>query len=330
MAAGFVGVDVGKKWLDIAVAESADRQRIANERTSIRKYVAALSAAPPQLVALEATGGYERELLEQLQRAGIEVARVDPRRTRSFANAMGVLAKTDEIDCGIISLFAARVRPLPTPPRDAAQAQLDELAKRRAELVSTRTGEKNRLEHYRGKDAVKSVVQLIRHLDKAIERIDVQIQRVIGSDASIAKRHEMLRTQNGVGSVTSAVLLARLPELGTLNRQQIAALVGVAPFNRDSGGKTGERFIRGGRADVRSALYMATLTAVRTDKDICSFYARLVAKGKPAKTALVACMRKLLVRLNARMRDTIPRQHAHAAEPTDRRLAAVGDCISAS
>ncbi len=297
----FVGVDVGKQWLDLA-SNGEPRRRIRNERGSIDQYVATL-LVKPQLVAMESTGGYERCLLEALQAAGIKAARVDPRRTRDFAKATGRLAKTDAIDCEVIRHYAEVICPAPTPAKSAVQAQLEDLIKRRAELIDMRTREKNRLEHYKDKRVTKSITKHIGQLDKLVSNVDEEVARLVRSDAQLSKRLDLLREQPGIGAVTSAVLTARLPELGTLNRKQVAALVGLAPFNRDSGKMSGERFIRGGRFDVRSALYMATLTAIRTDPELRAFSARLRARGKPAKVAIVACMRKLVVRLNAIVRN---------------------------
>lgn len=298
---GFVGVDVGKDWLDVATDSSI--LRVRNDASAIAKLIAQLSAVPPQLVAMESSGGYERPLLKALHEAGIKAARVDPRRPRDFAKATGIFAKTDAIDCTVIRRYAELIRPAPTPAKSAQQERLEGLVKRRAELVEMRTREKNRLEHDVDEDVAQSIHNLIEYLSNAVKKIEADVRQVVRADEHLAKKVAVLRAEPGVGLVTSAVLAARLPELGTLNRKQIAALVGVAPFNRDSGRTTGERFIRGGRHDVRAVLYMATLAAIRTDQGLGAVYLRLKNAGKPPKVAMTACARKLLVRLNAIWRD---------------------------
>lgn len=299
----FVGVDVSKKWLDVAWTGREVAERFTNNKTGIKQILALLKKERPRCVAMEATGGYEKPLCEALLEASIAVGIANAKRVRDYAKALGLVAKTDRIDALLIAKFAQAIGVTQLKAKSAAVRELEELSKRRADLIKLRTSEKNRLEHYTSKPVVASVTKSIRHLSAQIKAIDAQMKSIVRSDSDLRDQDSFQQEQTGLGAITSAVLLARLPELGTLNRKQIASLVGVAPFNRDSGEQRGKRFISGGRSDVRTALYMATLTAIRNDKNLSATYARHISRGKPAKVAIVACMRKFIVRLNAKVRD---------------------------
>lgn len=299
----FVGVDVSKKWLDVAWTGRDGTARFANDKVGIKQILALLKKERPHCVAMEATGGYEKPLCEALLEASIAVGIANAKRVRDYAKALGLVAKTDFIDAKLIAKFAQAIGVTQLKAKSAAVRELEELSKRRADLIKLRTSEKNRLEHYTTKQVVASVTKSIRHLSAQLKAIDAQMKSIVRSDSDLRDQDSFQQEQTGVGAITSAVLLARLPELGTLNRKQIASLVGVAPFNRDSGEHRGKRFIGGGRSDVRTALYMATMTAIRNDKTLSATYARHMSKGKPPKVAIVACMRKFIVRLNAKVRD---------------------------
>jgi transposase len=307
-----VGVDVCKRWLDVACHGQDQTQRFDNDPKGIAQLLKHVKKINPQMVGMESTGGYENGLLKALHGANVTAARLDARRVRRFAESLGHLAKTDAIDARTIAYFAAVIPCTPTLPTSSEVQELAELTKRRADLIEIRTIEKNRLEHYANETASASVHAQIAYLSKQIASMDKHIAAVIKSSPQLKARNEMLRSKKGIGAVTSSVLLARLPELGSLNRKQIASLVGLAPFNQDSGAHQGLRFIRGGRHDVRTALYMSTMSALRCDPIIAATYQRLLAKAKPKKVAIVACMRKQLVRLNAQIRDEMKAQIAAA------------------
>jgi transposase len=300
----FVGVDVAKEWLDVAVWPSGERWRVAYDERELEALVTRLQELPAALVVLEASGGLELRLLSVLGAAPLPVARVNPRQVRDFARATGQLAKTDRLDAEVLARFAAQVRPavraLPSPEVEALRA----LVTRRRQLVGMLTAEQQRLARAEATPAsVRSQLEVhIGWLREQLRGLDDELRSVLHASAGWRARDDRLRSVPGVGPVVSATLLAELPELGTLGRKQIAALVGVAPFNRDSGRLRGRRTTWGGRASVRSALYMATLVATRCNPVIRAQYERLVAAGKLKKVALVACMRKLLVILNAIVR----------------------------
>jgi transposase len=292
-----MGIDVAKATLDVAVLDQPVRT-VANDAAGIRALVHALAADAPTLIVLEATGGYETALVAALAVAGLPVAVVNPRRVRDFAKALGILAKTDRIDAQVLARFAADMRPTPRPLPDETHAELRALVARRTQLVDMRTAELNRLPGAR--PAVqRSVREHVTWLDRRIKDTDREIMRLIQASPVWRLRDQILQSTPGIGPQTSARLLVSLGELGDLTSKQLAALVGVAPFNRDSGRRAGPRTTWGGRAPVRTALYMATLVATRHNPVIKAFYQRLRAAGKPAKVALVAAMRKLLTILNA-------------------------------
>ena len=303
----FVGIDVSKAQLDVAIHLQDGARDFPNDSKGIKKLVAFLQNLAPTLVVLEATGGYEMPVACALGAAQVPVAVVNPRQTRDFAKSTGRLAKTDAIDAAVLAHFAHAVRPEVRPLPDGDARELQALVARREQLQDMVTAEKNR----RG-TAIESLrAGLAKHIawmEKQIAALDSVLDRMIRSSPIWREKDETLRTAPSIGAKTSSKMLARLPELGTLDRRQIAALVGVAPFNHDSGPFRGERHIWGGRADVRSALYMATLSAIRWNPVIKELYQRLKAKGKKSKVALVACMRKLLTILNAMLKNNTPWQ----------------------
>lgn len=302
------GVDVSKQHLD-ACWDNVN-QRLANDAAGCDELIARLRAANVDLVVLEASGGYERALVCALQAAGIAVARVNPRQARDFAKSLGVLAKTDRLDARVLRDFAdliARHKDRAkyiTAVVEQARAELAALMTRRRQLVDMRVAEGNRLEQAslaRSARSVKSIKTVLRALDKQLLEIDADIDDHL--DGYFKAQTKLLDSVKGVGPVTILTVSSALPELGRLGRRQISKLVGVAPLADDSGQRKGRRRTWGGRAEVRSVLYMATCSAMQHNPVIARFYARLVAAGKPKKVAIVACMRKLLTILNAMLRD---------------------------
>lgn len=298
------GVDVCKQHLDACWADVA--LRLANDAAGWNELIARLRAANVDLVVIEATGGYECGLVCALQEAGLAVARLNPRQSRDFAKSLGVLAKTDRVDARCLRDFADVLsrhkdrHKYITPPADALRTELAALMTRRRQLVDMRVAEMNRLEHA-SKRAARSILAVIKALDQQIEAIDRDVRKHI--DDHFDPQRKLLESVKGVGDVTILTLLAALPELGTLGRRQVAKLVGIAPLADDSGPKKRKRRIWGGRSEVRSVLYMATLSAVRYNPVIKAHYERLLAAAKAKKVAIVACMRKLLTILNAMVRD---------------------------
>jgi transposase len=302
----FVGCDVSLKSLDVCLLVGARRRtlRVANDAAGIAELVAALRPLAPALVVVEATGGYELEVLEALWTAGIEVARVLPLRVRQFAKADGRLAKTDRIDAAVLAGFARAMRPDPTPPTPEPLSYLRALIARRESLVERHKAEANQLRRSRFPDLRAMITEAMARLRAEIRAIEARIDALIAADPIWAAQARRLRSAPGVGRITVAVLIARLPELGRLTRAEVAALVGVAPFARDSADWHGRRRCSGGRGDVRRAAFMAALSAAtRTKSRFAALYARLIANGKPHKVALTAVLRKLLVTLNAMARD---------------------------
>lgn len=293
----FVGVDMSQKGFDAARSGDPQVRRFENTVEGRQAFLQQLPEPGTCLVVLEATGGYERTLVADLAEAGQFVAVVNPRQVRDFAKGLGILAKTDRIDAQVIARFAHTVRPVPQV-YSQRQEQLSELVSRRRQLVEHRTAEMSRKRQGISPLVRQSIQQLIDALNKDIRRIDKAILKLVASDDDWRERFELVKTVPGVGDQTAATLLAELPELGRLDRQKVSALVGVAPFNRDSGQFSGRRTIWGGRASVRSVLYMAALSASKHNPVIRAFAARLKALGKPPKVVLTACMRKLLVILN--------------------------------
>jgi transposase len=297
----FVGVDISKNALDVAVRPSGIHRRVANDAQGIVELIE-LVGGPETLVVLEPTGGYELDLVCALVEAKTAVAVVNARQIRDFAKSRGKLAKTDRIDAEMIACFAEANRPEPRDLPDEQTRVLEAFVVRRRQLVDTRAAEKARIQ-IAPKVIRPNIQSMIDFLSKQIDDIDEEIKRSIKSNTEWRAKDELCRSLKGIGRVVSATLLALLPELGTLNRRQVAALVGVAPFNNDSGAKRGKRTIWGGRAAIRAVLYMAAVVASNTNPTISAFYKRLTARGKCFKVAIIACMRKLLTMLNAMVRD---------------------------
>jgi transposase len=297
----FVGIDVSKARLDVAVRPSGARWQVENNETGIAGLQQKLAELQPGLIVLEATGGYETAVVAVLASSGLPVAVINPRQARDFAKSLGRLAKTDKIDALVLAHFAEAIRPEPRALPDEQTLQLQAWVVRRRQLIEMLVMEKNRLSQTH-KQLRPGVQEHIDWLEKQLNDVDGQLRTSLQNSPVWREQEDLLRSVPGVGPVLSVTLLAELPELGQLNRKQIAALVGVAPYNCDSGRMHGKRAIWGGRATVRSALYMAALSARRFNPVIRTFYERLVAAGKPAKVALTACMRKLVTILNSMMR----------------------------
>ncbi len=301
----FVGIDVAKGELVVSTQPTEERWTVANDERGVRTLVERLRSLEPQLLVLEATGGYELLCVAALAAAGLPVVVVNPRQVRDFAKATGQLAKTDRIDADILARFADKVRPSVRPLADADAQELAALLARRRQLLDMLQAERNRLGQVfgRGKQHVKkSLKSHIAFLEREVRMTDTDLGEMVRRSPAWRERDELLQSVPGVGPVLSRTLLADLPELGRLSRREIAKLVGVAPLSRDSGTMRGRRFVQGGRASVRAVLYMAALVATKRNSVIRTFYLRLLAAGKPKKLALVACMRKLLTILNVMVR----------------------------
>lgn len=308
----FVGIDVAKATLDVVVRPNGECWQLPNDDRASKTLVARLAALAPTLVVLEATGGFERAVVAALAGAGLPVVVANPRQVRDFARATGQLAKTDAIDAAVLALFAERVRPTPRPLPAAAAQALDALLTRRRQLLEMLVAEKNRLGLAPG-PVRRGITQHIRWLERQLADVDGALGRLIEQSPVWRAKDDLLQSVPGVGPVLSRTLLGELPELGQLNRKQIAALVGVAPLACDSGTLRGRRIVWGGRAPIRTVLYMSALVAARHNPVLRGFYRRRRAAGKPAKVALTACMRKLLTILNAMMRTNT---HWHASPAT--------------
>lgn len=297
--AGFVGVDVAKAVLDVCVRPTGEAVQFPNDAAGHAALIQWLQGVAPSHVVLEASGGYERAPTIALAAAGVPVIVVNARTVRAFAKATGQLAKTDRIDAAILALFAERLQPAQRPLADEATAELQELITRRRQLLEQLTMEKQRLPLARGRVVRRQLKDHIRYLERQVAETDDDLRQAIEASPVWRVQEDLLRTVPGVGPVVARTLLALVPELGHLNRKQIAALVGVAPFARDSGAWRGTRHIWGGRANARTALYMGAFVGIRHNPVLHALFVRLRAAGKPAKVALVACMRKLLTILNA-------------------------------
>lgn len=294
----YVGVDVASKHLDLFDTSAGKSERVKNDAVAIGKLCQSYKGKSNVVFVMEASGGYESLFVSMLEQADIPRAVVNARRVRDFARSMGADAKTDEIDAKMIAQFATVLKPVLTSAQSDDERKHTALVTRRSQLVNLITQEKNRLKQTWDADAKKSVQKVLDLLEKELKSIDQKLVKMLKSDTKNHRKIEILKSAKGVGDVVASVLLAHLPELGKLNREQIAKLVGVAPMNRDSGSSSGKRFIYGGRGKVRTMLYMATLTAIRKDVKIKAYYIRLKAKGKESKVALVACMRKFITTLN--------------------------------
>jgi len=302
MTERLIGVDVSKDKLDVAVRPDGERWQTANTEEAFPELIARLKALEPELIVIEATGGLERAVVAAMATADLPVAMINPRQAREFARATGRLAKTDQIDADDLAFFGEAIRPEVRPLPEADVQELSALNARRQQLVEMITAERNRL-HTALPAARPSIREHIRWLQREKERIESKLQRHIDQNLTLRRKFKIMCSAKGVGPATSFSLLSDLPELGKVNRKEIAALVGVAPFNRDSGRWRGKRTTWGGRASVRSALYMAALSASRHNPVIRAFYERLLEAGKPKKVALTACIRKPLVILNAMIKN---------------------------
>jgi transposase len=303
----YIGVDISKDFLDVAVFDSGKKYNFHNKSTGIAEAVKTFQDMLPVLIVFEATGGLELPFWEALTEAGIDAVPVNPRQIRDFARAKGRLAKTDTIDAQVIAHYGKALQPKPQSFPDTQD--LKEQMARRSQLIEMITTEKNRLKAAR-KSVIKQDIKIhIEWLESRLEIVDKELRRMIKEDPVLQEKDELLQSVPGVGPNLSATLLAQLPELGTLDRRKVAALVGVAPLNRDSGLMRGKRTVWGGRGRVRSALYMAALVATRYNPVIRSLYQRLCADGKAKKIALTACMRKLLIVLNSMLKHKTLWQH---------------------
>ena len=302
----FIGIDIAKDTIDISVLPSGESWTVGTTPTELPETVDRLAALKPTNIVMEATGGYETRLAASLATAGLPVAVVNPRQVRDFARALGILAKTDAIDAHVLALFAEKVQPECRPlPTDDERA-LKELLTRRRQLVDMRTAESNRRQHIVSKQVYESITTLIESINHELDVIEREIDNRIKASPVWRAKDKLLQSVPGIGKTTASMLIAALPELGHLNRRQIASLAGLAPMNRDSGTFRGRRMITGGRALIRAGLYMPILSAVRYNPKIKPFYDRLIAAGKLEKVAITACMRKLLTMLNAIVRENEP------------------------
>lgn len=310
---GFVGVDISERRLDVHLLPSDERAGFSRDRGGMARLVTWLASKGRLLVVIEATGGLERGLGAALEQAGIAVAVVNPRVVRDFARAAGLLAKTDRLDPYGLALYGERMRPVPRPPRSAADHALAALVLRRRQLAQLTLAERNRARRSEEPLVLASIEAHLGWLQAAQGELEGQIDQRLASNPVWRDKARLLMSMPGVGAVTVSTVIGLLPELGQLDRRAVAALVGVAPFARDSGLMKGRRTIWGGRRQVRNVLYMAALVAVRHNPGLRAFYERLVAAGKAKKLALTAAMRKLLVILNAMLRDATPWREPHSA-----------------
>jgi transposase len=293
-----IGIDVAKQYFDMHCLKTGQDRRMDNSTDGIRQCVALCNEIRPELIVMEATGGYELALASALQTEGFAVAVTNPRRIREFARAAGQIAKTDKLDARIIARFAATLEPMPTEQINENTQKLKALVARRSQLVGLHTAESNRLEHADARDIRRSINAVLKVIEAQLKTIDRQIEEHIRNTPQLQQRAETIDSVPGVGPTTAAMLVTELPELGRLNRRQIAALVGVAPIARDSGTFRGKRMTGGGRKNIRSRLFMPTLVAVRHNPVLKAYYVRLVGQGKCKMVALVAAMRKLICILN--------------------------------
>jgi transposase len=305
-----VGIDVSKDRLDVHLRPSGAAFAVARDGKGLDKLVDRLVAFDPSLIVVEATGGFEATVAAALAGAGLPLAVVNPRQIRDFARALGKLAKTDAIDAEVIALFAEKVRPEPRPLASREARALGELVARRRQIVEMIGAEANRQRQAVDKRLAKKIGRHVAFLEKELADVDAGIDASVRGSAAWREEEDLLTSVPGVGPITARTLIAELPELGHLDRRKLAALVGVAPFNRDSGKWRGHRMIGGGRSSVRTALFMAALVATRCNPVISAAYRRLVARGRPKKVALLACLRRLLAILNAIVRDKQPWQTA--------------------
>ncbi len=312
----FVGIDVAKDKLDLGRSDQADVLTVSNDPTGFRKIIQTLRGANVSRIVLESTGGIEQPLLDALLDADLPVARVNPGHVRHLAKGLGMLAKTDAIDAAILVRFAQVAEPTLAQKCSENQAELTALVTCRRQLVATKTEQTNRRASTRSKTAIRAIDRVLKILQEQILLLNNQIQKLMQTDDDFHDLDQLLRSVPGVGPTLSATLAAELRELGDTNRRQIAALTGVAPYNHDSGKLKGRRAIRGGRADVRSVLYMAAQSAIRHNTVIKTFAQRLKAAGKKAKVIIVACMRKLLAYLNIMIKENLTWQQLNVVKST--------------
>ena len=311
----WVGIDISKANLDVYLRPLGKTFQVANKETAISGLIEELQTYSLNLIVLEATGGLETELLIQLQAAQLPVALINPRQGRDFAKAAGKLAKTDAIDAQVLAHFGEALKPQVVAMESDSARQLKELISRRRQVVEIQTAEKNRRDRSRGK-ALTDIEQHLEYLEQSLKKLNQEIEELTQSNQSWIEKVNLLKTIPGIGQVISTTLVSYLPELGQLTAKQISRLVGVAPINHDSGQHKGKRMINGGRAPVRASLYMGAVVAIRHNPIIKDFYERLLSRGKPKKLAITACVRKMLVILNAMVRDQKPWQVSENLQPT--------------
>jgi transposase len=302
----FIGIDISKQHFDLFYLPENIHSRFDNDTKGIKACVNYLKSIDPDLVTMESTGGYETDLAVALHDNGFPLAIVNPRRIRQFARSNDQLAKTDKIDAKIIAHFTSALKPVPRGIMDNYLRVLKELTARRNQLLQLRTAENNRKEHARDRSIKRSINDMIKTIDKQIDMIDKQIKNHIDNTPELKVKAELLSSMPGIGDTTASMLLAELPELGNLNRRQLAKLVGIAPINNDSGKFRGKRFTQGGRRNVRNKLYMPTLVAKTHNPVIKTFYDRLISNGKSKMSAIVACMRKIIIILNSMVKNNQP------------------------
>lgn len=297
-----VGIDVSKEHLDWVLGAEGKVERLPNSPAGIRRLVAKLRKTKLESIIVESTGGYERKLTEALSAADLPVILVNPWRVRRFGEGLGILAKTDPLDARVLAVFGERARPPRSPLPGARQRELADLARRRRQLIAMIVAEKNRLEPS-SKTIARDIKSLVQILERRVVKVDEKIGELIAEDAARAENWKRLQTAPSVGPAVARTLIIDLPELGSLGRRQIASLVGIAPFAKDSGKKSGYRRIRAGRAAPRTAMYLAAMNGARFNPVLKAMHERMIAAGKPPKVALIALARKLLTILNAMVRD---------------------------
>lgn len=307
----FAGIDVSKDHLDLALGEQSEVERFRNSPRGVRDLTKRLGSQEIERVVVESTGGYEKKIVTALQEAKVPVSLVNPWRVRRFGEGLGLLAKTDPIDARLLARFARQARPPRSAPRGQENRRLATFIARRRQLIAMIVAEKSRLENAESW-LRKSIDDVVRLLERRVEKIDALIDQAVDHDPSLARKRDLIQSVPCIGPGITRALLIDLPELGSLNRKQVAALVGLAPYAKDSGRKSGYRSIRAGRQAPRTALYLAAMNASRFHPEMKIFYQRLRAAGKPPKLAFVAVARKLLTSVNAIVRDQKPWQEAHA------------------
>lgn len=302
----YTGIDVSKDSFDVHVLSLAEDRKFNYDEQGLKACVKWLLEVKPPLIVMEASGGYEKPLTARLMEEGLPVKILNPKRIRDFARAMGRMAKTDKIDAAVIAGYAGTFQPPPQEAFDKHISKLKVLVARRRQLMDMHTKETNRQKQTLDKDVAKSIAIVINAIEKELKKIEDQIDKIINSTPDLKKKSDLLQSMPGIGKITARALLSDLPELGKLDRRQIASLVGLAPINRDSGKYRGKRMIGGGRATVRKHLYMPTIVTVRYNPVIRAYYQRLLKNGKSKMVALVAAMRKVLVTLNAMIANNQP------------------------